>query len=116
MMLRPGWTRRVALRFIPDAITVTIIALRVAGALVLHWLSGVLPEPLAHLSGLASHAFALLACIAVFGATERAFAEHIYHGLRKLKEPHPCSAMYDEHMVTDLLLQAEAERKRHPAT
>jgi hypothetical protein len=85
MLLREGWAKRVVIRFIPAPVTITIIALRVVGALVCHWAAGVLPEPYAHIMNIASHAFAILAFMMAFGTIEKAFATHIYYGALKLR-------------------------------
>ena len=85
MPLREGWAKRVAVRFIPAPVTITIIALRVACALVSHWAAGILPEPYAHIMSIASHAFAILAFMMAFGTIEKAFATHIYYGALKLR-------------------------------
>lgn len=85
MLLREGWAKRVAIRFIPAPVTITIIVLRVVGAVVCHWLAGVLPDSFSHLFTIASHAFAILAAMMLFGAAEKAFANHVYYALLKFR-------------------------------
>src|SRR5688572_22071496 len=85
MLLREGWMKRVAVRFIPAPITITLVMLRVAGAVVCYWLAQIAPEPAAHIFNIASHAFAILAFMLAFGTAEKAFAIHVYYGALKLR-------------------------------
>lgn len=105
-MLKPGWTKRVAVRFVPAPVTATIIALRVAGAVMCHWLAGVTPEPLAHILVVASHAFAILAFMMVFGTAEKAFAIHVYYGFLKLKGIMPWRRAKEDHSLQSTQTEA----------
>jgi hypothetical protein len=69
---------------VPAPITITLVLLRVAGAVVCYWLARVTPEPAAHVFNIASHAFAILAFMLAFGTAEKAFAIHVYYAILKI--------------------------------
>lgn len=94
----------------PEPITVMIFAMRASAALGAFILAKALPEPLAGLCNFGAHVMAIMTALVVFGHAEKLIGEYLLSF--RLFEPHPCSAMHDEHMVTDLLLQAEAEKRR----
>ena len=85
--------RRIAWRFVPPRLLATMIVMRASGAAGTYVLATLSPDPYARYVAILSHVFLLMTFMAVFSWAERVIADHIYHGIKKVRrargsEPH----------------------------
>lgn len=78
--------QRIARRFIPPWLLATMLVMRASGTAGAYLLAVLSPEPYAHWLFILSHVFLLMTFMAAFSWVERVTADHVYHGLKKIRK------------------------------